>query len=86
MTFRLIGIAAFQQFFGQRDHAVDVVGGAGFMVGVMRAQGGHILMEYLRRALGYGLDGFAGFLGCGVDLIIDVGDVSDIRDLGIYML
>ena len=86
VAFGLIGVARRDQGLDHGDHLGDVVGGAGLDLGLQRAQGLHVLVEGPGRALGDGVDALAAVFGGGVDLVVHVGDVAHVRDLGIETL
>ena len=86
---RLIGVAAFDQHVDQRDHLRDVVGGARLHGGCQAAQLLHVREELVGRLLGDVADRVVqrqvGEVAkrTRVDLVIDVGDVADIGDVGL---
>ena len=80
MAFRFIGMAGLHQAVDHRYHFVDMIGGAGLHIRVQVHQGRHVLVEGVRRAFGNGADIFAAFLGGGIDLVINVGDVAHVGD------
>ena len=83
MAFRLIGVARLDQALDHGDHLGDMIGGAGFFIGIQRAQRRHVLVKGLGGLFRQGVDGDRPFLGRGDDLVIDIGNISDIGDPGI---
>ena len=76
-------MAAGDQRRDHRDHLRDVLGGTRFDGRPQRAQRRHIVVIGLGGALGERADGLAALLRCGVDLVLDVGDVAGVDDVSL---
>ena len=79
-VFGLVGGAGGGQALDERDHAVDVLGGAGHLLRALDAQGVHVLKKGLLEVGRVLADGHAGGGGVADDLVVDVGDVHDVVD------
>ncbi len=62
----------------ERDHAVDVFGGASNVFGALNVEGFHVFEKGLLVAGAVLADGLAGGGGIADDLVVDVGDVHDV--------
>ena len=78
MTIGGIGVAAGDEFFDDGDHLRDILGRPRFDIRRQRAERRHVGVEIGERFGGDLQDRHTAFLGAGVDLVIDVGDVAHI--------
>jgi len=74
----LVGQAVGFQLADEAQHLGHVLGGPGFVGGLLHAQGGGILIHGRDEAVGQLADGLAVFHGPTDDLVVDVGDVADV--------
>ena len=71
-----VGEALLDQGFDHRDHLGNMLGGTRFDIGRKHAQCGHVLVVDSHEPLGDFADRLAGFNGCRVDLVVDIGKVA----------
>ena len=64
-----------------RDDLRDMPGGPGFKVGRQHAEGRGVPVHFLDEAFGQRGDRFIILPGAGDDLVVNVGDISDIKHL-----
>ena len=76
MAFGGIGVPARDQPLDQRDHLLDVLGGAGLDARRQAAKRGDVGVELRRGALRQLTDRDAFLGGARVDLVVNVGDVA----------
>jgi hypothetical protein len=77
---RLIGEFLELELADERSHLPYVLGGARFVVGLLHAEGGAVLVHRADEARRERLDRFFVFLGATDDLVVDIGDVSYVVD------
>ena len=84
ITHALTGIGMIcDQRFDHVDDFSNMVRRLGYDIWRAHTQGGHILLVFLRIAIGKSLNILAITGGRGVDLVINVRDVTDVTDLGV---
>ncbi len=76
-----VGVARGDQPLDQRDHLLDVFGGARLDVGRQVAEHRHVGVKLCRRARRHLVDRLAAGARRGHDLVLDIGDVADIGDV-----
>jgi hypothetical protein len=78
-----VGVVAGDQGLDHRQDLADVLGGARLHRRLEGAQGGDVLAVGSDETLGERPDGLAISPGRGIDLVVDVGDVAHVDDLGV---
>ena len=85
-----IGTAVGQAFVfecgDQAQHTADMVGGPGFSLRPLNAQGISVLVQCVDHPVCQCANGFAIFCGASDDFVVDVGDIAHIGDLQARLL
>ena len=86
MPVRGIGMSVIQQHVNQCDHLGNMRSGAWLDVRWRDSQCVHVFLVGLAETLSNDIDGLTTFQGSGIDLVVDIGNVSCIGDLRIAVL